>query len=292
MAFPSIQFARLNYPDDFEAFYRALYGVYATSFRGDLPIDLSWCSFIAVPGHMALMTGSRLWHSLTHKSLCLTNVAPDVHAYIERMDILNQCASSLTIDRQLNDDERFDRSSKTTNLLEATRIASDVKQNEEDVTGVIRQAKRILESWYYDSKQVREVLDMLTAVAENIIHSHDTGYVMIQRYRNKGVVVAIADAGIGIRKSLAPHLSEDKLKQFRGSEYIGHALEVGVTSRAGAGGLGLTQVLHRVRGWHGQLSIRSETSRLDITPSNTKPYRYDDLVEVPGTQIIIQIGGP
>jgi len=272
---------------------------YEHGYRGELFVDLTGCQFIAVPGHMALITAGRLWHGWTRHPLCLASIDPEVHAYLDRMDIFDRCASFLSTDQLLPPHLAYNRSASTTNLLEVTAITSEEQKNEHDVRSVMRRASDILGVWYTDRRHVNQVLTLLSEVTTNITHSHDIGYVLIQRYRDPSeisasrVVVAITDAGIGIQASLTSlveHLPRRERRRFRqASDYITYALEEGVTSRPNAGGLGLAGVRRRVTDWRGHLTIRSGTSRVDI--SAFREDKQDDLVYVPGTQVVIQVWG-
>ena len=67
------------------------------------------------------------------------------------------------------------------------------------------------------------------------------------------------------------------------------ALEMGVTSRVGPGGLGLFNVDRIIRGQQGSLTIRANGSMLQIL--RNKVYLRDDLTFFPGTQVYITVWG-
>lgn len=142
-------------------------------------------------------------------------------------------------------------------------------------------------------------MTLISEISSNVTHSFDQGFALIQRYRShtsarlgSSVIVAIADLGIGIQASLKDKTQDLRLHDSRplrtGSDFILRALDLGVTRRAEIGGLGLSRVKMIVEEWQGSLFIRSFSSR--VLFANNRMYVWDDLVEVPGTQVIITVG--
>lgn len=297
-----IDISYLSEPRDFEVLYEALSNAYDRGYHGILAIDLSDCRFIAVPGHMALITAGRFWHQLTGQPISLMNIAPDIHAYIDRMLILDRCSKYIQIAEDLTLEKGFLRSAATVKLLEVTSIASEVKKNVCDVEAVVRQANRILHTWFPNSEErVGGLLTVLAAITENVVHSQDQGFVMIQRYQTLGdalgsrVDIVITDLGIGIEESLRPRVEtmsvpERQLLFPKGSDYLIYALKQGVSRRATGGGMGLHQVKELVGQWHGQLLIRSLASKISIDERGTV-IQEDLLTYVPGTQVVFRVWG-
>lgn len=112
----------------------------------------------------------------------------------------------------------------------------------------------------------------------------------MQSYR---VMICVVDLGIGIESSLRRSRDSQLLNSgaslISGSDYIIKALDLGVTSRNSAGGIGLYQVRNLVHDWRGTLAIRSQRSRVQI--STDQITRTDDLAEIPGTQVTIEVQG-
>src|SRR5262249_42791582 len=150
------------------------------------------------------------WHSETGERVRLCNLRPDVHQYLERMDLFHHCDEWLEQDETLPEEARFGRSLASFNLLELLPISGDEEQNTEDVVMAFTRARRIVEAWFdADEAAVGRLLTMLTEITSNVVHSQDRGFVAIQRYRSTDrnqvgsrVTIAVGDLGIGIRGSL------------------------------------------------------------------------------------------
>ncbi len=181
--------------------------------------------------------------------------------------------------------------------MELRRISSDPEDNEVDVHQTIRRSQTILQRRYGENNPDLDVLLTLIAeVATNVTHSRDVGYIFIQSYKDhegigSQVELSIADAGIGIEKSLKErwHIPIWRRRRMNGSGYILLALQEGVTAEAGRRGLGLARVRDLVTRWQGQLYIRSGRSAVEMTPGQVN--RFDDLPFMPGTQVTIEVRG-
>ena len=97
-----------------------------------------------------------------------------------------------------------------------------------------------------------------------------------QRY----VTLAVADAGVGIRASLAQRHPE--AAQWRHGEAIQRALG-GLSSRASGGGAGLRSIYAVVRRYNGRLAIRSGDERLYVS-ADRQPRTLNGVL-FPGTQV-------
>ncbi len=133
-----------------------------------------------------------------------------------------------------------------------------------------------------------DVLDASKVVSElcyNVVdHSQTDGLVVAQigqdRQGRRYVSLAVADAGIGIRASLARRYPE--AAHWRHSDAIQQALG-GLSSRASGGGVGLRSIYAVVRRYSGRLSIRSGDERLHISAEHQP--RALDGAWFPGTQV-------
>jgi hypothetical protein len=217
------------------------------------------------------------------------------------MDLFRHCDAWLEQEISLAEDERFGRSLASYHLLELLPISSDEEQNAADVVTAFTRARRIVEAWFdADEASVGRLLTMLTEITSNVVHSQDRGFVAIQRYRSSDrshvgsrVTIAVGDLGIGIHGSLhrkfatSPLASEVPL--VTGSDYILHALQLGVTGRPTIGGMGLYQVRRLVEEWQGSLVVRSFGSMIEI--SDRGVLTSDSLAMIPGTQVTIRVRG-
>lgn len=136
----------------------------------------------------------------------------------------------------------------------------------------------------------------LSEACQNIVeHAGTSGWVAVQSYhwrRRLGrnvVVIGVADAGVGFRRSL----EATQASRFGDRWADATALEAAVFQGAsrfrdpgrGQGLSGITRYLNR---WSGKLSVRSGTARLSIVP----PWDDDvplaaDLPAFPGSQLLI-----
>ena len=141
----------------------------------------------------------------------------------------------------------------------------------------------------------------VTAACENIVeHAGCDGWVMIQSYQymrtttpRSVVVIAVCDAGVGIRRSLESGKRRPANSRWTDAVALEAAVVNGV-SRYGEPSRG--QRLKRFRGYvyghDGRLSVRSGTARIAYVP------RWDDdvplkenLAPFPGVQIQVTIPG-
>lgn len=287
----------------YEDLYSQVASLCSTNRMQLLQIDMSAVSFVSVDGLLALVCIARLWHRCSGDIVVLQHVDPKVHRYLERMDLFTHCNAWLEQDRILTDHERFDRKPNSERLLEITPIPSDESLNATAVQAALQRIRTILDSsTSRDANAVRQLYTMLSEVAQNVVHSLDQGFAIVQRYRqplgsslvqNYRVMISVADLGIGIEESLRRNprsLKQDpKTPLLSGSDYIIKALDVGVTSRNSSGGIGLYQVRKLVQEWQGILTIRSQRSRVQITGDRIT--RTDGLAEIPGTQVTIEVLG-
>lgn len=298
-----ILLTKLNHPDDYEDLYAQATGLRSQIPSGPLALDLSLASFVPVEGLVALACCARLWHQWTGQKIMLQRIQPKVHRYFERMDIFTRCNAWIDQDRLLDELDRFDRKPDSERLLELTPIASDEDQNAEDVQTAVHRIRHILTNLVQrDMHSVGQLCTMLSEIGQNVVHSSDLGLAIVQRYRENAnavagmgyrVIISVTDLGIGIEGSLGSSQSQltDRIRAqlTSGSDYILKALELGVTSRRSAGGMGLHQVQKIVHEWDGTLTIRSRRSSVQIAGDAIT--RRDDLVEVPGTQVTISVRG-
>ena len=87
-----------------------------------LVLDLISVGFVHPEGIIALVTAGRLWHGTTMQPVCLRDLRPDVHRYLERMDVFRQCDGWLKQEVTLAEDERFDRSCASPNAKTTLRL--------------------------------------------------------------------------------------------------------------------------------------------------------------------------
>lgn len=281
-----------------EMLYRQVVTALRQSPSGPLLLNLRAIPFIPAERVLALVNVARLWHRQTGFKARLVQLQRPVHQYLERTDVFTQGNPWLEVDHPLALEERFERSKTSRRLLELLPIRGEKAGNVEDVPLALQRAKDILIHWLdQDRVAIERVCTMLAELTSNIVHSQDSGFAIIQRYRDSGyfpagsrVHLAVADLGIGIEASLRGAVQRAPLPaNARGSAYLEHALEAGSTSRGSVAGTGLPMVKTYVQNWSGSLEIRSEQSLLIC--QGDQCILHDDLEPFPGTQVVLQVQG-
>ncbi len=263
---------------------------------GFLEIDLGSTTFIPAEGVLALVNIARLWHRHSGEGTLLRRVQRSVLQYLERMDAFAHESAWLIAADHLPSRECWERAVASTNLLELQPVASVEAENARDVFRTVTRAQSILTAWLGDDAlRVGRLCVMLSELASNIVHSNDRGFAIIQRYTSTSsllpgsiISVAIADLGIGIEASLkcySRHGHAGKLQT--GSDYILHALKLGVSSRDTVAGTGLYQIKQQILEASGTLVIRSQGSEVTLKDGIIRV--RDDLTRVPGTQVALAI---
>jgi hypothetical protein len=281
----------------YEDLYTQFVSLQATRASEPIIVDMQAVQFAYVDSLLALTCIARLWHRWSGHTILLQGLHPKVHRYLERMDLFSQCSRWLKQERLLDESERFERKPHSERLLEITPIPSDELQNASVVREAVQRIRAILDTaTNRDAQTVGQLCTMLSEITQNVVHSLDEGFAIVQRYRTSGnssliqnyrVMISVVDLGIGIENSLRRSQTQQLLDS--GSDYIIKALELGVTSRASAGGIGLYQVRRLVQEWQGTMTIRSQRSRVQIQANGI--ICTDDLPEIPGTHVTIEVQG-
>lgn len=249
-----------------------------------IQLDLSRIAFVTPEAVLALITTARLWQRERGTRVQLVSLDRQVQQYLHRVDFFSGCADYLFVDEQV--DEAWSRS-VSANLLEVSTISSEPDANAEAVYSVFGKVSNLMLG-RVDNSRIKATCDLLSIVVENITHSQDVGHVLAQIYQTMDgyrVHIGIIDLGLGIPATLKPRYPD----VGSDSMYLLHALDLGVSSRTGAGGLGLFNVNKIVRGQQGSMTIRSGRSVLQIADGQV--LRRDDLVSIPGTQVFITVWG-
>ncbi len=286
----------LQFADAVEAMYSTL--VERQRPPDVLELDLRNTSFVKPTGVLGLITVARLWKHWTGQPAVVGNIRRNVHAYLERMDLFTECGVFLSSVEHLDETERLDRSSNSYKLLEILPIPSNEVANTRAVTDALRRAKRILVTWLDDEDLIQSVLTLLSEIGQNIVHSEDQGFAVIQRYKKpyshdlefaSEINIGIADLGIGIEESLCRYTPDLRDRFGMGSDFIWHALEQGTSGQPSVRGLGLFRVRGLVKKWQGSLTIRSFSSSVHI--ENDLIEENNNLAEIPGVQVFITVRG-
>jgi len=260
-----------------------------TFIRTDL-IDLRRVTFIDPYGMVGLLEIGELCMLEDIKKTILLPGSAEVLRYLERMDFFTNAKRYFSLEPMYAPSPEGRSGVESDVLLEITPIA---RSNDiHTIVGRIRdRAQAILAAHLkYDERAVNGFIVALSEICQNIIeHSENKGFVGIQKYRfqnlGKNIVkIAVMDAGIGFRRSLAARF------KLRGDlEAIEKALLHGASRHEDEGrGHGLAAVRRFVTQWQGRLSIRSGTARLSIIPKWARGREREmNLAKFPGSQINI-----
>ncbi|MGH7754650.1 MAG: ATP-binding protein, partial [Gemmatimonadales bacterium] len=138
----------------------------------------------------------------------------------------------------------------------------------------------------------------LSEACQNIVeHAGTGGWVAVQTYHwrrrlaRRVAMIAVADAGVGFRRSLEPTQAKRFGDRWGDSAALEAALIQGVSRFRDPGrGQGLAGIRRYLARWHGKISIRSGTARIAIVPpwDDDVPMR-EGLSPFPGAQVLLII---
>jgi anti-sigma regulatory factor (Ser/Thr protein kinase) len=136
----------------------------------------------------------------------------------------------------------------------------------------------------------------LSEACQNIVeHAGTSGWVAVQAYNwrrrlgRRVVVIGVADAGIGFRRSLAATQSDRFGDRWSDATALEAALFHGASRFRDPGrGQGLGGIARYVNRWSGKLAVRSGAARIAIVPpwDDDEPLT-DGLAEFPGSQVLM-----
>ncbi len=138
----------------------------------------------------------------------------------------------------------------------------------------------------------------LSEACQNIVeHAGTGGWVAVQTYtwrrtlRRRVVVIAVADAGVGFRRSLDATQAKRYGDRWGDAIALEAALIQGVSRFRDPGrGQGLAGIRRYLSRWSGKLSVRSGTARIAIVPSwDDDVPLVEGLPEFPGSQVLLII---
>ena len=138
----------------------------------------------------------------------------------------------------------------------------------------------------------------LSEACQNIVeHAGTSGWVAVQTYHwrkrlgRKVVVIAVADAGVGFRHSLAATQASRFGDRWSDATALESALFHGASRFRDPGrGQGLAGITRYANRWGGKVSVRSGTARIAIVPEwDDEAPLTDGVPAFPGSQVLIII---
>lgn len=275
--------------DDIDKFSHVLERIQRSKLEPDTPVtvNLRNVRFISPYGLLGLLLIGKEIFERTGTKITVIDIKHELIRYLERMDFFKK-GNRWYHDPQI--DGKFSRSSETKSLLEVHKISTsdDGRGDVDDIVIQFRKRAVSILSTFRKKMNVDFFVKVMTELCTNVYtHSHSDGYVAIQRYKYQKtggelVKLAVADDGIGIRKSLSARHNYDFSTD---SDFIKMALEPGV-SGAGDRGLGLHEVQKIVKDSSGYLWINSGSGAILCTPDG-KLNKFLNLTPCRGTRIAI-----
>ncbi|HEX9582088.1 MAG TPA: ATP-binding protein [Gemmatimonadales bacterium] len=183
-------------------------------------------------------------------------------------------------------------------LLEVTPV-----RGADDVHGVVeriqeRAAAILTRELGLEAQATMGFAMALSESCQNIVeHAGTGGWVAVQTYhwrrtlKRRVVVIAVADAGVGFRRSLEPTQAKRFGDRWGDASALEAALIQGVSRFRDPGrGQGLAGIRRYLSRWAGKLSVRSGTARIAIVPpwDDDVPLA-DGLPDFPGSQVLMII---
>lgn len=290
---PGIKLQALQCCDDAELLYKALNNLSIANEA--LELDCRQIYFVDASCTLALLTVSRLWFRWTGRETHLMRLQDNVHEHICRLNLFDLNGETLVDHEPLEYEVPNHFGRVNDRRIVPQFIPSHAESNRLVMEDVLDAVEESIDLWFQDARLLRDVSMMLSELGENIIHSNDYGYLLLQRYRSRDfqggtrLVIAISDLGIGIRQSLGrTNLLHENMTD---SDCIQLALEHRVTGTSENRGIGLEEV-RRVAlqsAKYAELRIRSGTGALNIQQNQVR--NENQLAAVPGVQITLILEG-
>ena len=183
-------------------------------------------------------------------------------------------------------------------LLEVTPV-----RGADDVHGVVdriqeRAAKILSHELGLEAQATMGFAMALSEACQNIVeHAGTGGWVAVQTYnwrrtlKRRVVVIAVADAGVGFRRSLEATQAKRYGDRWSDATALEAALVQGISRFRDPGrGQGLAGIRRYLNRWGGKLAVRSGTARWELVPSwdDDVPLAHG-LPEFPGSQVLMII---
>ncbi|MGI2295953.1 ATP-binding protein [Paenibacillus sp. GXUN7292] len=210
-----------------------------------ITVDLSQLNYISPLGCTTLVSTLRFLDKYFYLDTIVPHVPKiedtNVVGYIERMNFFKYCPDDVrsTFENELDMEFLYSRyrNNKKDFLNEITLCSSDT-----DVEVFDSSLKNILRNKEVAPNQISNISRIVTELGLNSVeHGKDKGevscYYCIQSYSNGKMGIAICDSGIGIVKSLKPHI-----KSENDDDVVRQAIFTKASSRGKGRGKGLPDV--------------------------------------------------
>jgi hypothetical protein len=255
--------------------------------HGGVVLDAAAVSFVCPYGAALLLSVCRQLERERGRPVELVGLQQAVHAYLARVDFFKAGFGSVIVDRPLQWHAELTRTEASLSVLELTLVRSA-----REVYDTAGRAFDMCKAWLgLGLDAARDLAQCVAEACGNVVdHSQDRGLVVAQKYEFPQwteLQLAIADLGIGVRRSLADRYTE---LNDTPAGWIKRAV-AGLSRRGEQGGVGLGEIRRLALRSGGTLLVRSETGRVlyarDRSREAVEP--RDGLARLPGTQLAVTL---
>ena len=252
-----------------------------------LAIDLQNCSFLdpfastVLHSLVASVSGrARIW-------LCLPELAC-VRAYCGVSGLVGALREHVT----LVGEAHRQRPSEDSEVLVPLRVFSELEDVEAIVTASIEKLESLLERLDWPKALTRSAAGAIKEATMNVIeHADASGSFTLQAYKlhtpDPYVIVALSDAGVGVRATLERKYATLPSTDARLLQTL---LDERLTSREDRQrGLGMRELRNAVREVHGSLHLRSGAGLYCESAQHTW---FAARAHIPGTHLRLALNGP
>ena len=259
-------------------------------------VDAHACEWASPFGFLALLcAGQALAERHGPKPLLTVPADRDVAHYWARTGFFREAEALFEIHGTV---PRVKPQAESTVLLEVTpvRVAGDVHKVVDHIQE--RAAAILTAELGLDPKATVGFGMALSEACQNIVEHAGTGgwvavhaYTWRRRLGRRVVVIAVADAGVGFRQTLAPTQAAAFGDRWDDARALEAAFIHGVSRFRDPGrGQGLRGIRRWLDRWGGKMSIRSGTARIAMVPSWDEDVPLKDGLDMfPGAQVQVVI---
>ena len=259
-------------------------------------VDAHACEWASPFGFVALLcAGQALAERHGAKPLLTVPADRDVAHYWARTGFFREAEALFEIHGTV---PRVKPQAETTVLLEVTpvRVAGDVHKVVDHIQE--RAAAILTAELGLDPKATVGFGMALSEACQNIVEHAGTGgwvavhaYTWRRRLGRRVVVIAVADAGVGFRQTLAPTQAAAFGERWGDARALEAAFIHGVSRFRDPGrGQGLRGIRRWLDRWGGKMSIRSGTARIAMVPPWDEDVPLKDGLDMfPGAQVQVVI---
>lgn len=251
----------------------------------------TWASPYGLIGMLTAAQALREAHR--EKPLFTVPASDEVRRYWAKTGFFKHAADLFEIHGKV---PRVPASEDSDHLLDITAVGAS-----EDVHQVVgriqeRAARMLSDELGLEAKATMGFAMALSEACQNIVeHAGTGGWVAVQTYNwrrrlgRRVVVIAVADAGVGFRRSLEATQAKRFGDRWSDAAALEAALIQGVSRFRDPGrGQGLAGIRRYLNRWTGKLAVRSGTARMAMVPPwDEDAPLVDQLPPFPGTQVLM-----